>query len=213
MHTHTTHTHLGRQFPPAYHRPFLRYFDGENGGAGGGNSDPNPAPPADPTPPPAPTPTPPTPQPAPPAPQPTPPVNYHGNPDDYVRELRGEAKQHREAYEAEQTAHKTTQAERDAAVARADSLAREKELILAAPKLGANVELLLDSSTFMKTFADVDLTKQDDVNKAITDALERNSAYKAGPQLPGASGGGHQGGQPPTTTPTLQGAVAARLGG
>jgi len=47
---------LGAQFPPAYDRPFLRYFDGDNGASGGtptpppANTDPAapPAPPADP---------------------------------------------------------------------------------------------------------------------------------------------------------------------
>lgn len=52
---------LGAQFPPAYDRPFLRYFDGDNGAPGGdptpppadppANTPPAPAPPADDTPP------------------------------------------------------------------------------------------------------------------------------------------------------------------
>lgn len=184
-------------------------------------TDPNPA--GDPTPsdPPAapaaapapPTPTPP-PAPQPPA-QPTPPapVNYRGDPDEYVRELRGEAKQHRESFEREQTAHKETQQERDAAAKERDTLKAANAVLLAAPRLGARADLLLDSSSFTQTLAGIDLADQAAVDKAITDALERNSAFKAGPTLPPASGGGHQGGQPPTTTPTLESAVRTALGG
>lgn len=54
---------LGAQFPPAYDRPFLRYFDGENGAPGG---TPTPTPPAPPAPP-AGENTPPAGQPTPPA--------------------------------------------------------------------------------------------------------------------------------------------------
>lgn len=173
-------------------------------------SDPPAAPPAAPAPP---TPTPP-PAPQPPAqPAPPAPVNYRGTPDDYVRELREEAKNHRLAAEKAATDFATAQAERDSLAAERDALARERTLLLNAPKLGARADLLLDSSSFMKNFADVDLSKEDDVKKAIEDALERNSAFKAGPTLPSASGGGHQGGQPPTTTPTLEGAVRTALGG
>lgn len=186
----------------------IRFLEGE-----GGNPPP-PAPPADPTPP-APAPTPPAspaPTPTPPAPTPPAPVNYKGDPDEYVRELREEAKSHRLAAEAANTSLATATAERDAAAAARDELARANKLILSAPKLGAQADLLLDSSSFTKTFATVDLNDQAAVDKAITDALERNSAFKAAPALPGASGGGHQGGQH-TTKPTLDGAVKARLGG
>jgi hypothetical protein len=79
-------------------------------------------------------------------------------------------------------------------------------VLLAAPRLGAKADLLLDSSSFTTALAAVDLADQAAVDKAITDALERNSAFKAGPQLPGASGGGHQAvphppHPPPSTTP------------
>ena len=160
--------------------------------------------------PPAPAPTPP-PAPQPPAEQP--PVNYRGNPDEYVRELREEAKTHRLAAEKAANDFATAQQERDALAAERDNLARERALLLNAPKHGARADLLLDSSSFMKTFADIDLADDAAVEKAITDALERNSAFKAGPSLPSTSGGGHQGGQAPTTTPTIEGAVKARLGG
>lgn len=194
--------------PTAFQLRGIRLFNDE-GGALGGN------PPADTPPaPPAPVPTPPAPQP--PAPQPPaeqPPVNYRGNPDEYVRELREEAKTHRLAAEKAANDFATAQQERDALAAERDNLARERALLLAAPKHGARADLLLDSSSFMKTFADIDLADDAAVEKAITDALERNSAFKAGPSLPGTSGGGHQGGSAPTTTPTIEGAVKARLGG
>lgn len=208
---------LGAQFAPAFHRPFLRYVDPVPGaeGAPPAGDQPPAAPPATP---PAPVPTPPpAAPPAPPAPQPpaqpTPPVNYHGNPDDYVRELRGEAKQHREAFEREQTAHQTTQQERDAAAAERDQLKRANALLLNAPKYGARADLLLDSTSFMKTFADVDLADEAAVKKAIEDALEKNSTFKAGPGLPAMSGGGHQGGATPATPVTLEGAIAKAYGG
>ena len=212
----TTNRALGAQFPPKFHRPFLRYLEGEQGGATPPAAEPPAAtPPAVPTPPPAPA-APPAAPPAPPAPaapsQPAP-VNYHGNPDDYVRELREEAKTHRLAAEKAATDFTTAQAERDAAAAERDSLKRERAVLLAAPRLGARADLLLDSSSFTQTIANIDLADQAAVDKAITDALERNSAFKAGPSLPGASGGGHQGGSAPTTTPTLEGAVKAALGG
>lgn len=197
----------------------IRFFNGEGGAGGTPPADPNPPadPPADPKPTP-PAPTPPAPTPQPPA-QPTPPVDYKGNPDDYVRELRAEAKSHRIAADEARTAAekaqedaKAVQAERDALAAEKDALAREKALILAAPTHGANANLLLDSSSFMKTFADVDLSNEEEVTKAITDAVEKNSAYRAS-TLPATSGGGHQGGGASKTPVTLDGAVKAALGG
>lgn len=186
----------------------IRFGEGEGGGTP--PADP-PAPPA-PTPP-APTPTPPAP-PAPPAPTPpAPPVNHRGDPDEHVRELREEAKERRIKLEQEQAAHTTTQQERDAAAAERDQLKRENALLLNAPKFGARADLLLDSSSFMKSFADVDLSKEEDVKKAIEDAIERNAAFKSGPGLPPTSGGGHQGGTPPATSMTLDGAVKKALGG
>jgi pyruvate/2-oxoglutarate dehydrogenase complex dihydrolipoamide acyltransferase (E2) component len=210
----TVRTHnntLGAQFPPSYHRPFLRYLDGEQGA--GAPAEPA-APPAAPAAPPTPSPAPPAPapQPAPPAPAAPQPIAYRGDPDEYVRELREEAKTHRLAAEKAAGEYATAQAERDAIAAERDNLARERALLLNAPKYGARPDLLLDSSSFMKTFADIDLADEAAVKKAIEDALERNSAFKA-TTLPGASGGGHQGGQPPTTTPTLEGAVRRHFGG
>lgn len=180
----------------------------------GGNTppaEPPAAPPAAPPAPPSPVPTPPAPA-APPAP-PVPPVQHRGDPDEHVRELREEAKERRIKLEQEQAAHQTTQAERDAATAERDRLARENRLLLVAPALGANAAALLDSTSFTTTFATVDLADQAAVDKAIKDALEKNSAFRSGPALPPSSGGGHQGGQPPATPITLAGAVKTAMGG
>ena len=208
-------TTLGAQFAPTFHRPFLRYLEGENG-ASPATPPAEQQPPATPPAPPAtpPIPTPPASQPpATPAAQPTPPVNYHGNPDDYVRELREEAKTHRLAAEKAASDAAAAQQERDTLAAERDALARERTLLLQAPKLGARADLLLDSSSFMKTFADIDLADQAAVDKAITDAIEKNSTFKAAPGLPGMSGGGHQGGTQPATPVTLEGAIQKAYGG
>jgi hypothetical protein len=141
------------------------------------------------------------------------PIEYRGNPDEYVRELREEAKNHRIAAEKAASDLAAAQKERDDAAAARDQLARERALLLVAPKYGARADALLDSSSFMKTFATVDLSKEDDVKKAIEDALEKNSALKAGPSLPPTSGGGHQGGQISTQPKSLNDAVAAKLSG
>lgn len=157
----------------------------------------------------------PTGQPTPPPAQPAAlaPVQYRGDPDEYVRELRGEARTHREAKEAAETLAAERERERDAASAERDQLRRENTVILRAGELGAKAAALLDSKEFTTAFAAVDLADTAAVDKAITDALERNSAFKAGPALPGASGGGHQGGSATTPTPTLDSAVAARMQG
>lgn len=192
--------------PTSFQLRGIRFAEGE-GGAGG-------TPPAEPTPP---APTPPAPQPPAPTPpaQPTPPapIDYRGNPDEYVRELRGEAKSHREAREAAEKLATEREQENTTLAAERDQLRRENTVILRAGELGAKAAALLDSKEFTTAFAAVDLADPAAVDKAITDALERNSAFKAGPILPGTSGGGHQGGSAPTITPTLDAAVAARLGG
>lgn len=199
---------LGAQFPPTFHRPFLRYLEGEQGGSPQPPAEPA-TPPAAPAPP-APVPTPP---PAPPAPAEQPPVNYRGNPDEYVRELREEAKQHRLAAEKAQQERDAAATERDADRAAREALARENHLLRVAGKYGANPDMLLDSSSFMTTFKDVDLTDEAKVKEAIEQALEKNSAFRAGPVLPPRSGGGHQGGAPTAQPVTLESAVKTALGG
>lgn len=194
----------------------IRFAEGEGGDAPAAPAAPAPAAPAPAAPAaPAPAPAPAAPAAAPAAPAP---VQYRGDPDEYVRELREEAKNHRLAAEKAAQENTTTQQERDAATAERDMLKREKAVLLAAPRLGANADLLLDTTSFTEAIKAIDLSQPADVtqaavDKAITDALERNSAFKAGPILPGTSGGGHQGGSATTTTPTIEGAVKARLGG
>lgn len=191
----------------------IRFVEGEGGAApttGQGGEQP----PAEPPAPPAPAPQPPAQsdppaQPAQPA-EPKPPINYKGDRDEYVRELREENKTHRLAAEKATSDYTAAQQERDAAIAERDSLARERALLLNAPKNGARADLLLDSSSFMKTFADVDLTDEEAVKTAITDAVEKNSAYRA-VTLPDTSGGGHQGGGAPKTPITLDSAVKSAM--
>ncbi|WP_341935333.1 hypothetical protein MRBLWO14_000979 [Microbacterium sp. LWO14-1.2] len=130
-----------------------------------------------------------------------------------MRELRGEAKTHREAREAAEKLATEREQENTTLAAERDQLRRENTIILRSQELGAKAAALLDSKEFTTAFATVDLADAAAVDKAITDALERNSAFKAGPILPGTSGGGHQGGAAPTTTPTLEGAVKSALGG
>lgn len=196
---------LGAQFAPAYHRPHLRYLDPVAGAEGGTP----PAPPADPVPQPPAPPAPPTPPaPAPPAP----PVQYHGAPDDYVRQLREENKERREALTAEQTAHKTAKSELATVQAALADQQRTNAVLRLAGPAGANATALLDSTSFMTALAAVDISKDADVTAAITTALEKNSALKAAPTLPSTNGGGHQGGS--TEKPkSLENAIAAHLGG
>jgi len=186
----------------------IRFADGEDG-ANPTTGQSGEQPPA--TPPAPPAPQPPA-QPAPPAQhaEPKPPINYKGDRDEYVRELREENKTHRLAAEKATSDFATAQKERDDLAAERDSLARERALLLNAPKHGARPDLLLDSSSFMKTFADVDLTDEEAVKTAITNAVDKNSAYRA-VTLPGTSGGGHQGGGAPKTPITLDSAVKSAM--
>lgn len=180
----------------------IRTIEGEEGA-----QTPPTTPPAEPA---APAPQAPPAAPAAPPAEPKPPINYRGDRDDYVRELRDEAKTHRLAAEKAAADYATALAEREALTAERDGLARERALLLNAPKNGARADLLLDSTSFMKTFAAVDLTDEAAVTKAITDAVEKNSAYRA-ISLPSTSGGGHQGGGAPKQNITLDGAVKAAL--
>lgn len=189
----------------------IRFDEGE-----GGNTPPAvpvPPPPAPPAPTPTPAPTPPAPVPPASPPAAPAPINYKGDPDEYVRELRAENKTAREAREAAETAAATAAAERETAAAERDNLKRENTVILRASELGAKAAALLDSKEFTTTFATVDLADKAAVDKAITDALEKNSAFRSGPALPPSSGGGHQGGQPSATPPSLANAVKTALGG
>lgn len=199
---------LGAQFAPAYHRPHLRYIEATPGAEAGTP----PAPPADPAPQPPAPPAPPAPAPPAPAPAPAPPVNYHGAPDEYVRQLREENKDRREALTAEQAAHNTVKSELATAQAALADQQRTNAVLRLAGAAGANATALLDSTSFMTALAAVDISKDDDVTAAITTALGKNSALSATPTLPSTNGGGHQGGS--TEKPqSLEGAIAAHLGG
>ena len=202
---------LGAQFAPAYHRPHLRYIEATPGAEAGTP----PAPPAAPAPQPPAPPAPAAPQvpptPNPPAPTP-PPVNYQGNPDEYVRQLREESRERREALTAEQAAHNTVKSELATAQAALADQQRTNAVLRLAGAAGANATALLDSTSFMTALAAVDISKDDDVTAAITTALGKNSALSATPKLPTTNGGGHQGGS--TEKPqSLEGAIAAHLGG
>ena len=200
------HMNAARVFGPRALTRFdilgIRTVEGEEGA--GTNP---PAPPATPPAEPAPPAAPPAPTPQPPAPQP---VQYKGNPDDYVRELREESKAHRIAAEKAAADYAAAQAERDAAAAERDRLLRENAVLLHAPKNGARADALLDSTSFMKAFADVDLSDEEAVKAAITNAVEKNSALQA-VTLPPTSGSGHQGGGNSKTKLGLQGAVSAAM--
>ncbi len=187
----------------------IRLVEGEGGAApvAPAATAPTPAVPAEPAPPAA-APS----APAAPAPQPPAPVAYHGDPDAYVRQLRDENKERREALTTERQAHEASKAALTAAESARDAALRELAVMRIAPAVGANPAALLDSTTFLTAIANVDLQNEDAVKAAITDALEKNSALKAAPTLPATNGGGAQGGSTATPT-TLEGAIAAALAG
>lgn len=192
-------------------------YDGEEGGntppappAGGGNSTPPPAPPAPAPQPPAP-PTPPAPQP--PAPAPQPPIDFRGDPNEYIRELREESKSRRLANEQLTSQLAETTHTNETLAAQNAQLARANAVILAAAGLGANAAAILDAKSLDSKLAAVDPSDPEAVKTFITEAMESNPAFKTGPTLPPSSGGGHQGGQPPAAPTTLEGAISKALGG
>ncbi|MCB1274466.1 MAG: hypothetical protein KDB25_08775, partial [Leucobacter sp.] len=162
---------------------------------------PAPAPPAAPA---APAPSPalfgqqPTPQ-----AQPTPPTFSQ----EYVHELREEAKTTRIAHQELETKHQAAEtarqeAETKLAEAQAElaKFTREKAISSAAAGI-ANPALLLDSASFLQAIAEVSLDDPEAVKAAITTFVEQNSAYKPTPTLPGNSGPAPLGGsgQKPNT--------------
>lgn len=185
----------------------------------GGNTPPAPPAGGDPTPPAPPAPTPPAPTPPAPTPPPAPqppapqPVNIHGDPNEYIRELREESKNRRLANEQLTTQLAETTQTNETLSAQNAQLARANAVILAAGALGANAAAILDAKSLDTKLAAVDPSDPEAVKTFITEAMESNAAFKAGPVLPPTSGGGHQGGQPSATTPTLEGAVTKALGG
>lgn len=189
----------------------LRYWDGENGGGGGTNppATPPPAPPQNtptPTPPPAPTPT----------PQPAATDQPRSYGEDYVRELRQEAKDRREALQAAEQARQAAERERDELRAwRADAQRRDVVRDIAGkPEVGADATRLLDSKAFDQATKDMDWNDATKVQAAVTQFLEAHPSYKAAAPGPGSSGPTHHaGGTPPNASPrSLEEAVASAYG-
>ncbi|WP_402843768.1 hypothetical protein [Microbacterium sp. GXS0129] len=201
--------------PSRFQMRGIRLVEGEAGSAPAAPLAP--AAPSAPAAPAAAAPTPPAPA-APSAPAPPPaaqssaPVAYHGDPDAYVRQLRDENKERREALTTERQAHEASKTALATAESERDAARRELAVLRIAPAVGANPAALLDSTTFLTAIANVDLQNEDAVKAAITDALEKNSALKAAPTLPATNGGGARGGSTATPT-TLEGAIAAALAG
>lgn len=193
-------------------------YEGEEGGntppapPAGGEPTPPPAPPA--PAPPAPTPQPPAPPaPQPPSPSSQQPIDFRGDPNEYIRELREESKSRRQANEQLTTQVGELTQTNETLTAQNAQLARANAVILAAGGLGANAAAILDAKSLDSKLAAVDPSDPEAVKTFITEAMESNPAFKTGPTLPPTSGGGHQGGQPPAAPTTLEGAVSKALGG
>jgi hypothetical protein len=187
---------------------------------GGGGTDPAPAPTPAPAPAPAPTPAPapaPTPTPAPAAPAPAPAAGKVYD-EGYVRDLRGEAKSHREKAEAEAARAAAAEAERDQLKAEVHA-AKYRDAVRSAAghdDVKGNADLLLDSSSVRTALKDVPLDDATKVREALKAYVQEHPAYAAAPAapvIPRSSGGGRPGGAPTdANSPTsLEGAVAAAL--
>lgn len=116
-----------------------------------------------------------------------------------------------------QAALAAMQQERDDFQAQVIAFTREKAVQAAADtaEKKGNAALLLDSASFQAAIKDIDLGDAAALATAVSEFVDKNPAYAAGPaapQLPNTSGGTPAGGS--TTKPnTLEGAIAARLGG
>ncbi|WP_449278003.1 hypothetical protein [Leucobacter sp. GX24907] len=110
-----------------------------------------------------------------------------------------------------QDALTAAQKERDEFQAQVTQFQRESAVRTAAGA-DANADLLLDSAKFQTAIKDINLTDAAALKAAVEKFTTDNPAYKTTPQIPGSSGGTPSGGT--TTKPkTLEGAIAARLGG
>ncbi|SJN34106.1 hypothetical protein FM119_08770 [Mycetocola reblochoni REB411] len=136
-----------------------------------------------------------------------------GDADDYIRELRDEAKQRRIAAETLTKERDEAATARDAVTAERDTLARQNAVILASQGLGANAAAILDSRALESKLAAVDPSDPDAVKAFITEAMEANAAFKTGPVIPSRNGGAHQGGTPAAQPLSLDAAVRGALGG
>lgn len=188
--------------------------EGGDGGDGGQQEPGTETPPAAPTPPPAAPPAAPTPAqvaqqvapkppaaPAAPAQQQEPAAKGGTFSQEYVTELREEAK-------ATRLAHTATQQELAAAKTELEQY-RRADAVRAATGDLADPNLLLDSTRFQEAIAQVDLADTEAVTAAIKEFVGKNPAYSP-TRLPGTSGGTPNGGAG-KTPPTLEGAIAARL--
>lgn len=138
----------------------IRFAEGEDGGDGG-EQQPDPKP------------------------QPKPAPETYSR--EYVKDLRGEAKAHREAREAAEKALADAKglSEADAAELaelRAERVTRARnDAIRSAGKDIADVDALLDSQAFATAIKDVDTSKADDVKAAVTKFVEANARFAAQP--------------------------------
>ncbi|WP_449281246.1 hypothetical protein [Leucobacter sp.] len=128
-----------------------------------------------------------------------------------VKQLMGHANDAARDAAAAQEALAAMQQERDDAQAQLAQYQRESAVRTAAGT-AANADLLLDSAKFQAAVKDVDLTDGAALTAAVAAFVKDNPAYAAAPTLPNTSGGTPAGSS--TTKPnTLEGAIAARLGG
>lgn len=130
-----------------------------------------------------------------------------------VQKLMADAESATKAAADAQAALAAAQKERDEFQAQVTQFAREKAVTTAADGK-ANAALLLDSASFQTSIKDIDLTDAAALTAAVEKFVTDNPAYAAtaAPTLPHTSGGTPAGGS--TTKPsTLEGAIAARLGG
>lgn len=144
-------------------------------------------------------------------PAPTPPAQIQGFTPEQVQKLMADNTAAQKVAEDAQAALAVIQKERDEAQAQLSGFAREKAVSAAAGDT-ANAALLLDSASFQAAIKDLDVNDTAALTEAVKTFVTANPLYAAGPTLPGSSGGTPTGGTPTKPT-TLEGAVAAALGG
>lgn len=158
-------------------------------------------------------------QPAAPAPAPQSPAapqiqQLQGFTPEQVQKLMADNAAAQKAIEEAQAAAQQAQKERDEFQAQVAEFQRTSA-VTAAAEGKANAALLLDSSKFQAAVKGIDLTDTAALTAAVEQFVKDNPAYAAapaGPQLPTTSGGTPAGGS--TSKPnSLEGAIAARLGG
>lgn len=189
----------------------IRHVEGENGSTPPAGD----TPPASPPTPAPPAPAAPTPPPAqPPAPS-APPSSSARTPDqEYVTSLREEAKGYRIERDSEKQKREAAEQKLTDATTAMQNMRRDTTVTRIAGTVEGNADLLLDSESFKKQFAEVNLDDAEAVKENITKWLESHPAYKSGPSLPPASGGRPTGaGSPPAQPHTLGAAISAALGG